>query len=127
VHLLGKRLTEHDSGSFASEEVTRFLTSRTPYVHGGLLDRVGLSELDDETVLERRPTTACVVLAGGEQLRVLLGDRELRMPARLEQPLRLVAARDRLVPRDWADSLDAESRLVLARRLVREGLLRMAR
>jgi len=127
ARLLGKRLTEHDPEAFASDEARRFLTSRTPYVHGGLSDRVQLSELDDETVLDRRPTAACVVHAAGGQLRVLLGDRELRMPLRLEQPMRLVASQDRISPKDWAGSLDAESRLVLARRLVREGLLRIAR
>ncbi|MDP9399168.1 MAG: cupin, partial [Actinomycetota bacterium] len=60
-------------------------------------------------------------------LRVLLGDRELRVPRWLEPALREVAACERLTADDLADVLDASSRLVLVRRLVREGLLEVGR
>ena len=63
----------------------RFLTDRVPYLRGGLTDVVGLDDLTDETRLSRRPTAACVLLPDGGKLRVLLGDRELRMPARLTE------------------------------------------
>ena len=53
---------------------------------------------------------------------MLLGDRTLSVPARLREALELVRSRDELRPRDLP--LDEQSRLVLARRLVREGLLR---
>ena len=46
------------------------------------------------------------------------------MPGWLEPALRHIAASDRFRPRDLAPSIgDPESRLVLIRRLVREGLL----
>jgi hypothetical protein len=54
---------------------------------------------------------------------VLLGDREVRMPQRLREPMEYIRDRDRFRPADLAPWLDAGSRLVLARRLVREGLL----
>ena len=61
----------------------------------------------------------------GDTLRLLLGDRVLRVPARLREAVDVVAARDRLVPGDLP--LDPESALVLCRRLVREGLLEVVR
>jgi hypothetical protein len=45
------------------------------------------------------------------------------MPARLDPVMRLILASDRLAVADLAAQLDPPSRLVLVRRLVREGLL----
>ena len=63
---------------------------------------------------------------GREKLLVLLGDRSLRMPLRLQAPMKFVAAHDSFRVADLEPWLDPESRLVVARRLVREGLLRIA-
>ncbi len=60
------------------------------------------------------------------KVRLLLGDRRLTMPARLTEVLEHIRASDTLRPRDLAPWLDGQSRLVLIRRLVREGLLRVS-
>lgn len=114
-----------DPVDVAEERCTDFLSTRTPALRGGLTDRIGLGDLDDHTVLERRPTSACVLRPGPDRLLVLLGDRALRMPLRLLAPLEYVVAHDRFVVEGLAPWLDASSRLVVARRLVREGLLRI--
>ena len=49
--------------------------------------------------------------------------REAVLESRLEPALRQVLDADRLTPADLAGHLDGPSRLVLVRRLVREGLL----
>jgi hypothetical protein len=54
---------------------------------------------------------------------VLLGDRELTMPARLAAPLEEIRSAGTFRPADLAGHLDEQSRLVVCRRLVREGLL----
>jgi hypothetical protein len=48
------------------------------------------------------------------------------MPSRLTEPMQAVAEATRLRPADLAAWLDEQSRLVLARRLVLEGLLQVA-
>ena len=107
----------------------RFLASRGTRLPGGLRDLLGLGELDDSTVLQRRPGHPCVLVpaegADGPVLRLLLGDRQLDVPVRLRAALEVVRERGELTPADLADHLDPESRLVLCRRLVREGLLRI--
>jgi hypothetical protein len=56
---------------------------------------------------------------------VLLGDRRLEMPVRLEPAMRRIAGTPSFALVDLADVLpDREDRAVLGRRLVREGLLR---
>jgi lysine-specific demethylase/histidyl-hydroxylase NO66 len=105
----------------AEAEVRRFLTSRTLWQRGGLRDRMAARDLTSTTTLRRRPGHPCVIRSEGEKVRVLLGDRELVMPGHLETALSVVRDRDLLRPTDL--DLDEQSRLVLCRRLVREGLL----
>jgi bifunctional lysine-specific demethylase and histidyl-hydroxylase NO66 len=123
---LSRQLQQQDAASLSDEQVARFLTGRNAMLRGGLHDRLLVGDIGDDTVLERRPGSVCVLAERDGRLRVLLGDREIRMPLRLVEPMRAVRELDRLRPADLAGWLDAQSRLVLARRLVREGLLRVA-
>lgn len=127
---LGRRMDKLDRGEVADAVVDAFLTTRPRPLLGGLVDRVVLRDLDDETPLRRRPGAECELRARPDgQLGVLLGDREVRVPAWLEPALgvvRGVAEGQELRARDLAGHLDEQSRLVLVRRLVREGLLEVA-
>ena len=115
-----------DPGEVAISRADAFLGDRTPALAGGLVDRVALSSLSDTTTLERRPTAACVLRQEGERLSVHLGDRSLRMPLRLAPVMAFVRDADTFQVADLSPWLDASSRLVVARRLVREGLLRFS-
>ncbi len=128
-HLRGvaDRLTAVDTDDRADAEVRRFLTSRPPRSAGGLRDRVALADgIGPDSLLERRAGVPCrLVDEPDDRIRVLLGDRSLVVPARLRPALEEVARREALTPRDLVAHLDLESALVLTRRLVREGLLRV--
>jgi bifunctional lysine-specific demethylase and histidyl-hydroxylase NO66 len=116
-----------DATAAVETEVRRFLTTRGSRLAGGLRDALDAGEVDDTTLLRRRPGHPCVLIARGERLEVLLGDRSLDVPARLEPALEEIRARTELTPADLHDHLDPQSRVVLCRRLVREGLLGVAR
>jgi lysine-specific demethylase/histidyl-hydroxylase NO66 len=118
-------LDARDPAALAEARVASFLRGRTPALRGGLLDRVGLAALDDDTRLEHRSTAACVLVPEGDRLVVLLGDRELRMPPRLHEPMAFVRDHPQLRVGDLAPWLDEESRRVVVRRLILEGLLRI--
>jgi bifunctional lysine-specific demethylase and histidyl-hydroxylase NO66 len=118
-------LTGVDAAEVVDRRSKEFLTARTPALRHGLTDLVGLDRLDDGSVVERRPTAACVLRQDGDRLLVPLGDRELRMPLRLAPVLELVRDRGPFRVGELEPWLDAQSRLVVVRRLVREGLLRM--
>ena len=62
-----------------------------------------------------------MLLDHGDTVEVLLGDRSLTMPAWVRPALEEVRLRGEHRPADLP--LDEQSRLVLCRRLVREGLL----
>jgi mannose-6-phosphate isomerase-like protein (cupin superfamily) len=113
-----------DAGAAVEAEVRRFLTSRPPRLDHGLHDVLGAAAIESTTELRRRPGHPCVLLDRGDRLEVHLGDRSLTVPARIRAALEAVRARTALTPADLP--LDQQSALVLARRLVREGLLELA-
>ena len=122
---LADSLRALDPETVAASEVRRFLTGRNLWQRGGLHDRIDVRGLTDTTPLRRRAGHPCVLLPEGERLRVLLGDRELTLPAHLAPALERLRAAGTLTPAEL--DLDEQSRLVLCRRLVREGLLEVVR
>jgi hypothetical protein len=81
-----------------------------------------LERIGDETVVTRRTGSICVLDPHGGELSVLLGDRELRMPLVAEAAMNLIASGESVAVADLP-GLDEPGRLVLVRRLIREGLL----
>ena len=116
-----------DATAAVETEVRRFLTGRGSRLDGGLRDVLDADLIEDTTPLRRRPGHPCVLLTHGDRLEILLGDRSLDVPARLAPALEEIRARTELTPADLHDHLDPQSRVVLCRRLVREGLLGVAR
>jgi lysine-specific demethylase/histidyl-hydroxylase NO66 len=114
-----------DARAIVDARFERFLSTRLPLIRGALVDQGALDGIADGSRLARRDGSICVIRIRGERLVVLLGDRRLEMPTWLEPAMRRVAATPSFVVGDLADVLpDPGARAVLARRLVREGLLR---
>jgi ribosomal protein L16 Arg81 hydroxylase len=99
----------------------RFVFSRRPILDGQLSELRALDELTVETELERRDT----VIADLHGTTLVFEGRRLRFPARLAAELEFVVTNDgTFIASQLPSSLDDSGRLVLLRRLVREGLLR---
>jgi bifunctional lysine-specific demethylase and histidyl-hydroxylase NO66 len=120
---LRRFLDKVDLAPVAERAARRFWSNRPPPLAGQLRQLLTLDELDDHTELGRRPGATCRARVAGDRLELLLGDRTLSMPAALEPAVRQLLDAGRFRPADLAGHLDGPSRLVLARRLVREGLL----
>jgi bifunctional lysine-specific demethylase and histidyl-hydroxylase NO66 len=120
-----KELLEWLEGA-ADEDAVRsfaraFWSRRRPML-GGQLRQLGLiDEIEDATQVRRRPGSVFEVSVEGDEASVLLGMRELRMPAFCEPALRFVTRSGASFRPADLPGLDDESRLVLVRRLVREG------
>jgi bifunctional lysine-specific demethylase and histidyl-hydroxylase NO66 len=113
---------EGAAGEDAVRSFARAFWSRRRPMLAGQLRQLGLIDrIEDATLVRRRPGSVFEVSVEGGEASVLLGMRELRMPAFCEPALRLVArSAGSFRPADLP-GLDDESRLVLVRRLVREG------
>jgi bifunctional lysine-specific demethylase and histidyl-hydroxylase NO66 len=118
-----QRLDKLDPNAIAAAAADRFWSSRPPLLAGQLQQLLALEGIGEDTVVRRRPGVVCRLRQRENRLEVLLGDRVLHMPARLAPVMRMILARDRLAVGDLAGHLDPPSRLVLVRRLIREGLL----
>ena len=126
LEALADEVRRVDATAAVETEVRRFLTSRPPRLAGGLVDVLAVGSLADDSSLRRRPGHPCVLLDRGETVEVLLGDRTMTVPARIRPALDEIRSRGGLTPGDLAAHLDPQSRLVLCRRLIREGLLEIA-
>ncbi len=103
---------------------TAFWGSRPRALHGQLGQLLNLELVDDLTKVRRRPATPAFTSTLEDRLIVSFADVALDMPGWLSPAVEDVLARtEPFRPCDLDDSLDAESRVVLVQRLVREGLL----
>lgn len=118
---LVEALQTTDADAVVSRQVERFLTTRNSRLRGGLLDALAVEHIVDKTRLRRREGKPVVLRDRGDRLSVLIGDRSLDMPAWLRRSMEVVRDVREFCPCDLG--IDEQSRLVLSRRLVREGLL----
>lgn len=118
---LRARLEKVDPDTALEQRSERFWTRRLPTLAGGLLDRTRLTGLGDDSVVRRRAGAMCQQRLSPDGLRLLLGDRALTMPSWVAPAVTRLASGEPVRVGDL--DLDQQSRQVLVRRLVREGLL----
>jgi lysine-specific demethylase/histidyl-hydroxylase NO66 len=114
-----------DAADVAAEVTEEFFARRTPLLDGQLAEIAALDRIDDRTLVYRRAHGPVAVRHQDDgRLRLTLGDRRLLLPGPLEPAVRRLLDGNRRPVGDLADLLDADSRRVLVRRLVQEGVLR---
>lgn len=119
-----QRLTTMDTTMLADHATTRFWRGRPPPLTGQLRQLARLGSLSDGTCVRRRTGAVARCVPRGDRLHLVLGDRTLDLPAGLEPAItRLLGAAEQVAVGCLSDLLDDSSRLVLVRRLVREGML----
>jgi bifunctional lysine-specific demethylase and histidyl-hydroxylase NO66 len=107
----------------AARQRRRLVTTRRPVLPGQLTQLRGLETLTLATPLERRPT----VLFDLDGPTLSYEGKQITFPAVAEEALAFVAYADEpFTAGEMPSELDDESRLVLVRRLVREGFLRFS-
>jgi bifunctional lysine-specific demethylase and histidyl-hydroxylase NO66 len=125
-HLAERLGAELDPELVAKRRRRTFVQTRRPIRADGLTQLRALEQLDTETELERRETVIADLEQGGDGLTLAFEGRELRFPAHAGPELEACYEADepfRLS--ELPGDLDAEGRLVLGRRLVREGFLQI--
>jgi bifunctional lysine-specific demethylase and histidyl-hydroxylase NO66 len=106
----------------------RFLDGRRPIREDALTQLRELERLDGTTLLERRPTVVADLEEDGDGVSLVYEGREVRFPAHARaEVVACVEADEPFRADDLPGELDAAGRLVLVRRLVREGFLRVTR
>ena len=128
LDILAAGLRAVDVRGVADRRTERFLSNRVQLARGTVAERAARLSIDDDSILYRRPDAICELRRRGDVLLVLLGDRKLLMPVRLEPAMLRIATSEDLAVRDLSPEItNPKSRRVLASRLVREGLLTTVR
>jgi hypothetical protein len=115
---LAERLTPE---AVARRKRRRFVETRRAILDGQMSEVAALESVDLDTELERRPT----VLADLEGSTIVFEGKRVSFPERVAEELEAVVAADGpFTAGELPGSLDEQGRLVLVRRLIREGFLR---
>jgi len=99
-----------------------FVTSRRPALQGCLLEGLK-SEPTIESRVAPRPDLVHLLREGKDGLVVVFGATEITLPAFARDAVRFALAGPPFVARDLPGQLDDAGKVVLVRRLLREGLL----
>lgn len=121
--VVAKQVQALDATAVAQAAADRFWASRPPLLTGQLQQLLAVDQLDDASIVVRRPRTSCQVAGNGDRVALVLGDRTVRLPARVAPAVRWIATQDRFAVGDLASFLDEGGRRVLVSRLIREALL----
>jgi lysine-specific demethylase/histidyl-hydroxylase NO66 len=123
---LAEWVRERDPGATARAFADRFWAGRSPVLTGQLHQVLALESLSDESLVRRRRGATCHLKFEDEEIVVILGDRRLRMPERLSSAIYQILETPQFKVAELDAHLDAEGRLVLVKRLIKEGLLEHA-
>ena len=126
-------LLERLAGRLEPEEVTRrrrrgLVSTRRPILDGQLEQVRALEHLTIAHELERRPTVIAELEATGDGAMLLFEGKEVVFPIQARTAVEALCHADGpFTAAELPGPLDEDGRLVLVRRLVREGFLRMLR
>jgi Cupin superfamily protein len=123
LELLGERLSTADVGRRKAERLAR---RRRPVLDGQISQLRALDDLTTSTEVERRPSVVASVEHDDDGVALSFHGKRLLLPSRLWQEADFVSGTSEpFTPADLPSELDDAGRLVLVRRLVREGFLRI--
>jgi ribosomal protein L16 Arg81 hydroxylase len=105
----------------------RFVAGRRPILHDQLSQVRDLESLTATALVERRPTVIAELEEEGDAIVLVFEGKEIRFPSKAAPAVRAIGRTvDPFRAADLPGPLDVAGRLVLVRRLVREGFLRRA-
>lgn len=106
--------------------VDDFVTSRRPDQSGGLTEIHGAPEIAAASCVVARPHIVYLVREEAEQLTIVFGSTQIAMPSFTKEALAFALGGTPFAVRDLPGELDEAGKIVLVRRLIREGLLMRA-
>jgi ribosomal protein L16 Arg81 hydroxylase len=121
--LLAERL---DPNEVLQRKRRRFVRTRRPLLGGQLRQVRALGELDSTTEVERRPTVIADLEESDGEITLAYEGKRVTFPGQATEAVEFCfEAEEPFTAADLASDLDEPGRLVLIRRLVREGFLQL--
>ena len=123
---LRDRLDSLDHSELKRRVTRRLIRSNQDLMRGQLQRLEDAAEITDDTVARIRDGIRWAIITTEDVAHLILPDRELTMPGSLEGSLRMILDGQHRRIGDLAEELDEPSRLILVRRLIREGVVEIA-
>jgi ribosomal protein L16 Arg81 hydroxylase len=124
--LLQAFAAQADAKQAANETIASFIRSRNSAGEGTLADAADARSIDLDTPLERRPGILCRLVSEAGMVGLVSSQSILWMPESFTEALRFVARVEEFRASQIPGQLSDNSKLALARRLMHDGLLRIA-
>src|SRR5207248_2652253 len=121
--LLGLVASDVPTESVLARQARRFLAERPPALEGHFRSLDRLPDLAPDTRVRRRAGLTCTVVVENGAAALHFGGNWVAGPDHLAPQLRFVAATEAFTVAELPGRLNASGKVVLVRRLVREGLL----
>ena len=112
-----------DSDEALDGFVDAFVTTRSPLLRGQLHQLMALEALSLDSIVGARAAVVSRQVVNDETVQIKLFGRTLDLPAHTSEAVRFALATPRFRVADLPGSLDGDGKMVLVRRLIREGLL----
>jgi ribosomal protein L16 Arg81 hydroxylase len=116
-------LEKGDGGRALDHFADDLATTRHPLLRGQLQQILDLGQLTEDSMVGARPALVYRMVDKGEHVVVSCYGSDITMPAHAAAPLRFALETARFRVRDLPGDLDDPGKLVLIRRLIREGLV----
>jgi hypothetical protein len=100
-----------------------FVATRRPDLYGCLDELDNAPAISAESRLAPRPDLIYLEREDGEKLVIIFGSTEITLPSYTREPVKFALRGPSFLVRELPGDLDEAGKIVLARRLVREGLL----
>jgi ribosomal protein L16 Arg81 hydroxylase len=127
TELLARVAERLDATQVRTRMRRRFVRTRRPVLGGQIRQARALDELDASSRLQRRPTVIADLEEHDDGVTLTFEGKRVSFPHQAaEAVVFLVEAEEPFSPEDFPGNLDETGRLVLVRRLVREGFLRVS-
>lgn len=121
--VLARRLGNVDTESIRERFTERLIDKRPPLLRHQMKAIAQIDKIDLDSIVGCRPHLAYLIDEDDETIRLRFHRHEIALPAHTATALRYALETPRFLVRDLPGNLDDVGKLVLARRLVREGLL----
>lgn len=121
--LLNRLATNSDCAPMLDRFADRWISACPPLLNGQMGQLALLDQLSMESVVGARSGAVFRIVKEGSSISVYSFARKISFPAQTEDALRFALNRPRFSVRDLPGNLDDSGKLVLIRRLTREGLM----
>lgn len=121
--LAGKLACDVDPDTVLDGFRTRFLNRRPPLIRGQMAQLAHLDAITPDSIAGCRPYLALVIEEGEEALRIRFHENEISFPLHAAEAARFALQTPNFRVGDLPGTLDDKGKVVLVKRLVREGLV----